>query len=393
MDNGSRRLVVATGLAIAIYGMAATVLGTLLPELSKTLTPAQSGTMASVQSVALILASFATGPAIQRAGAKAGVLAGLTLLAAALLFLTAAHTYLALLLAMAGLGLGGGVISTSTNTLASQLGGAGGGSGGTGGSRMLNLLNVFFGLGGLATPALGAFLSPAALCRVIVLFAAVTLTLHALTPALRPPPAGSTMAVGNRAFTQPLFLLLCLFLFLYVGAEVGMWNWLATFLTSNGMPRDKALHMLSFGFAAGIITGRLVAAKILARYRPANVTLVCSVLMALATAAVLAGSAGTAGIAIFCAGLAMAPVYPTTLGMVAEAFPKGAPTAIGVAVTMGWIGVAVSSKIIGSIAGDHPERLGQALLLLPAVSVLMIVVNLVFRRLLPPQSAVSAQPQ
>jgi MFS family permease len=89
-----------------------------------------------------------------------------------------------------------------------------------------------------------------------------------------------------------------------------------------------------------------------------------------------------AWVAVFCAGLAMAPVFPTTLAMVGDAFPKGTATAMGIVITCGWVGLAVSSPIIGSIAGTDSANLKTALLLLPAASALMIAVNLVLRPML-----------
>ena len=54
-------------------------------------------------------------------------------------------------------------------------------------------------------------------------------------------------------------------------------------------------------------------------------------------------------------------------------------TAIGIAITSSWIGLAVSSRVIGSIASGDPARLKTALLVLPGMSVLMIAVNLALR--------------
>jgi len=48
----------------------------------------------------------------------------------------------------------------------------------------------------------------------------------------------------------------------------------------------------------------------------------------------------------------------------------------------GWIGLAVSSPMIGAIAGNDPKRLRKALLILPAFSALMVVVNLALRAIL-----------
>ena len=68
--------------------------------------------------------------------------------------------------------------------------------------------------------------------------------------------------------------------------------------------------------------------------------------------------------------------------MVGDAFPRMTSTAMGMAITTGWIGLAVSSSIIGAIAGTDPKRIKMALLVLPAFSVLMIVVNLAVRPML-----------
>jgi MFS family permease len=89
-----------------------------------------------------------------------------------------------------------------------------------------------------------------------------------------------------------------------------------------------------------------------------------------------------AGILVFCAGIAMAPVFPTTLAMVGDAFPRMTATAMGIVITCGWIGLAVSSRIIGAIGGADPRQLRTALLVLPVASVLMVVVNLAIRPLM-----------
>ena len=86
-----------------------------------------------------------------------------------------------------------------------------------------------------------------------------------------------------------------------------------------------------------------------------------------------------AAVLVFLAGISMAPVFPTTLAIVGDAFPRMSGTAIGLVITCGWIGLAVSSRIIGAIAGTDASRLKKALLVIPAFSVLMVAVNLAIR--------------
>jgi fucose permease len=75
--------------------------------------------------------------------------------------------------------------------------------------------------------------------------------------------------------------------------------------------------------------------------------------------------------------LSMAPVFPTILGIVGDTFRRGTATAMGVAITCGWIGLAVSSKIIGRV--NESSSLADALLLLPAFAIIMVLVNLGLR--------------
>jgi fucose permease len=92
-------------------------------------------------------------------------------------------------------------------------------------------------------------------------------------------------------------------------------------------------------------------------------------------------------VAVFCAGLAMAPVFPTALATVADTNPRGTATALGVAITCGWIGLAVSSRIIGYVADR--SSLQDGLLLLPAFGLAMVLVSLVLRSALMRSSPVT----
>jgi fucose permease len=53
-------------------------------------------------------------------------------------------------------------------------------------------------------------------------------------------------------------------------------------------------------------------------------------------------------------------------------------TAMGIVITSGWIGLAVSSPIIGWVANQ--SSLQVALLMLPAMSLLMVLTSLLLRR-------------
>jgi len=376
-------LILAASLAIFVYGMTAAMLGTILPDLSARfhLTPKQNGTIAFCQAMGLILASIAVGPLIDYQGKKVGLVLGLSLSALAVALLPRSNGFRSIASHLFLLGTGGGIIVTAANALGSDVDPAHRGT-------ALNLLNIFFGLGGFATPFVSANLlgkDSTRLCHLIAGLVAVAVGVSLFAPI--PPPSSVQSFVFSdmgSLLGRPVLWLCVVLLFLYVACEVGVWNWLVQHLIAQGVPQVRALNVLSFGFALGLLFGRLAASRILISVSGLTVTLAASVLMAITTFAVLQTRNPTvAWILTFLAGMSMAPVFPTTVAIIGDAFPRMTGTAIGIAITSGWIGLAVSSRIIGYIAAGDPARLKKALLVLPGMSVLMIAVNLALRAVMP----------
>jgi fucose permease len=372
-------LILAAILAIFVYGMIAAMLGTILPELSARfqLTPKQNGTIAFCQALGLIIASVSVGPLIDNEGKKVGMILGLFLITLALALLPRSTGYGTTATYLLLLGLGGGIIVTAANALASDVTPEHRGT-------TLNLLNLFFGLGGLATPFLAANLfsrNAMRLCYSVAGLTAVTLVINIATP--MPPPTGAQSFVFSQigdVVGRPTLWLLAFFLFLYVASEVGVWNWLVQHLIAQGIPESRALNVLSLGFALGLLIGRVGVSRILITVPALQVTLAASILMVITTYLMLqTKDPKVAWILVFLAGVAMAPVFPTTLAIVGDAFPRMTGTAMGIVITSGWIGLAVSSRIIGSIAGGDPKRLKKALLVLPAAAIIMVAVNLLLQ--------------
>jgi fucose permease len=372
-------LILAAIIAIFIYGMIAAMLGTILPELSERfhLTPSQNGTIAFAQAFGLIVASLAAGPLLDNEGQKLGIVLGLALIAIALFALPRATGYVSIVFLLFLLGVGGGIMVTGANALASDVGD-------THRATALTLANLFFGLGALATPFIAANLfgrNWVRLCYTIASLTVVTVAIEALTK--MPGPTGArrfVLAEAAPVLGRPLLFMIGLFLFLYITCEVGVWNWLPRHLIAQGIPESRALNILSLGFALGILLGRTAVLPILIRVPAVTVTLVGSIAMAVTTFLMLrVKSALAAGVLVFLAGLSMAPVFPSTLGIVGDAFPRMTGTAIGFVITCGWTGLAVSSRIIGAIAGGDPRRLKKALLVIPASAVIMVGLDLAIR--------------
>lgn len=376
-DKLPRMLIVAAVLTILAYGCSAPMLGTLLP--SYHLTGDQSGGLGSVNALGMVVSSLTAGPVVDIRGKKVAIVTGLALQALSLFAAPNAGGYRGLLAVFFVLGLGGGTIVTGVNALASDVDQKRRGT-------VFNFLNLFFGLGGILTPLVSAWLPGGTLCYLVATLATLTLVADVFTK--MPAPSGEAAFKLSEAvglLGKPVLILFSLFLFLYVGCEVGVWNWLRSYLVSPaiGLDEKTASKVVGLGFALGMLVGRIVVAPILIKVRGQNVTLIASLLMAVTTFFILRTVApAMLAAVVFCAGLAMAPIFPTTMAMMGDAFPRGTASAMGVAITCGWLGIVASSPIIGWFAGATKSDLRTALLVLPAASALMAVVNLAMRPLL-----------
>jgi fucose permease len=208
-------LILAAILAIFVYGMIAAMLGTILPDLAARfqLTPKQNGTIALYQALGLIIASVSVGPLIDNEGKKVGMVLGLALITLALVLLPRSSGFGSIAAYLFLLGIGGGIIVTAANALASDVTPERRGT-------TLNLLNLFFGLGGLATPFISANLLSRNAVRLCYLVAGLTAaTLGVNIAASMPGPTGAQSFVFSEigaVVGRPTLWLCALFLFLYV---------------------------------------------------------------------------------------------------------------------------------------------------------------------------------
>jgi fucose permease len=370
--------ILAAVLAFLVCGVAASTWGDVNSTLG--FTGAQKASIAMWQAIGLMAGSISVGPFIDRKGRKAGLLAGLALISISLGWLANAQGgYYALLILAAVLGVGGGAVVTGANALVSDIGQLRRGA-------ALNLLSVFFVLGALAGPLVSASILGGAATRMCYLAAAVaagTLAVAAAVP--MPKPAGASgfkVSEISSVAVHPALGLLALLLFLYFACEAGVWNWLVKYLTDvRKVDQTTARQILLLGFPAGLVAGRLVVSRILVNIAALQVTLGAAITMALSTFWVLQStSPAAAWVAVFCAGMAMAPMFPTALALVGDTFPRLTATAMGITIACGWLGMAAGPPVIGRLAAS--SGLETALLGLPALSVAMVVVNLALRPVL-----------
>jgi len=370
-------LIIAASLAIFVYGMVASMLGTINPGLATRfhLDNVQTSYIALAQGIGLVIASVSVGPLLDKKGKKVGLILGLSAVIVSLVILANADGYPAMMFSMALMGLGGGITITAANALGSDVSE-------TRRASVLNFLNVFVGLGGLLTPFVAGNLLAGDAKKVAYCGAALSAVALLFQFALKLPKKieASVAPASSRVFKQPLLYGIALTVLLYTACEFAIWNWLPKFLVAEGVPQAQALNILALGFALALLLGRVAITPVLMKVQPLTVTTVCSIAMAVCTWFVLQTSnPQTAGILVFCTGLAMAPVFPTSIALIGNLFKEGTATAIGFTITCGFSGLVLSSPIIGWLSGPDPQGLRTGLLLLPVASIIMAVLYLTLR--------------
>jgi fucose permease len=370
----TQRLILAAISGVFTYGCVAAMLGTIMPTFK--FSDAQNGTIALMQAIGLMVASISVGPLVDKFGKKPALIVSMLLISASLFALpSTGGVYGPVLACLFGLGFGGGILVTAANALASDINVEQRAS-------TLNFLNLFFGVGTMATPLVGANLlggNATVLCYLVAAVSAIALILNATTDIPGPKHENNLQASdAGSLLSRPALWLLALMLFVYVTCEVGIFNWEVKYLMEQGVDQGTATNILGFGFAGALTVGRLIVSKALKNTPPQTVTLGAAIMMAVTTFLMLQTTNPT--VTIIClvlAGLAMAPVFPTTLAMVGDAFTRGTATAMGIVITAGWAGLALSSQIIGTLANSSGLR--TALMVLPVAAVLMALANLALR--------------
>lgn len=316
-------------------------------------TTAAVGIIASAHFVGSALAPPLVGILLIRLSLRRVVVAALLTLAAGVSLVALAPTWP---LAIAGALLGGfglGGVSGGLNAAYASIG-----------TRAVNLVNAVFGVGSILSPLLVAgagsteaggnlavpFLTVAALCGVTLLSARVW-----GFPAMREQPLPN--APGRAGVQVAFFLVL---LACYVGLEVGFGAWAGRHLQSLGY---ASFAVIVAGYWGGLTVGRILTGLFGDRVCPERLVLACAVLTALF--GLVATQSALAPAAYILVGLAMGPIFPTTLVWTTRNLPA---RLVPFLLTSGSVGGIVAPYVLGVLAArSGPEAIPLALSALAAV--------------------------
>ena len=358
----SRSTALLDGIAFAgmfVFGIVMALLGAVMPVLSERLSLGLEdvGTLFLVTNGAMLVTSVVVGPAIDRYGMKLPLGAGAFLVALALGLLVSAGRFRELLPAVAFLGIGGGALNASTNTLVADLHDDPAKK-----AAALNILGVFFGFGALILPlSLGALLSRIGLTALLTVTAGLCAVTGFTSLLMRFPPAKQAHAwpfADMRQFVRlPFVLALACLLFFQSGNEFILGGYFATFLTQQlTVPVITASYLLAAYWGA-IMVSRVLLSRGLVRFGAYRTVLGSAVLAA--AGGLIVAVAETTAIAvagILITGVALAGIFPTVLGIAGAAFREHSGTVFGLLFTAALTGGMTMPWLAGNLAARSGLR-------------------------------------
>jgi fucose permease len=323
------------------------------------LTDERLGRISAVTFAGLVGGILVTGPLADRWGGRPFSVLGSLLIGVGLGLLSTSPGYLMVLVAVFIMGLGAGVLDMVLSPIVAAL------QPGKRGTA-LNWLHSFYGIGTVITVVIGTVALRSGIGWRTVSLALVTVPLVvALGFANLDLPPLISEEQGHRTALRELcanssFLAITAAIFLGGALELGMAQWLPAYAEmSLGFSKWTGSVSL-LAFSAAMALGRIFAGLIGRRADPIKLMLGCCwtsvVLFLLAcftpSTVALAASVGV--------GLAGSCLWPTTLGMAADRFPRGGASMFGLLAAFGNLGGILMPWLVGVTADRSSLRLGLA---------------------------------
>ncbi len=348
------RVFIAACLAMFIFGVMMTMLGSILPSIFEKygLTSIDAGSLFLFMTSGMLAGSMVFGPIVDRFGYKILMIASAGGILAGLECIAAASTIGIVKLSLVLIGFGGGVINGGGNALVADIAEEK--------SADLSLLGVFFGLGAFGVPfMLGSLLtvfSYEAITAGIGFLIAIPLVFFATIAFPTPKhPQGVPIREGVGLLKNPLLVLLGLILFFESGMEIASGGWLSSFITREfAMSGSRAAVILSL-YWLGMMGARIVLNRILKKASHARV-FIASVLIAFCgtVSLILSGTVVAASAGVILLGIGLAAAYPIILGYVGSMYPDISGTAFSIVLVMALVGgmvIPYGMGILGAYFG------------------------------------------
>ena len=191
-----------------------------------------------------------------------------------------------------------------------------------------------------------------------------------------PPPRearGFRLGEALHLAREPGVLLFAFLLFFQSGNEFTMGGWISSFAARETGASMQVATLVVTCYWAAMMLGRWMSARLLRYVGSASLVAGSGTLAAAATTLLVsAKTPGTAAAASALVGLAYAAVYPTTLGMAGDRFPRFPGTLFGLLFSIALIGGMSFPWAAGHVAQSFGYRMGLVLPLIGAVGVAVL---------------------
>jgi fucose permease len=315
------------------------------------------GTVLAAGSVAYLTSTFLCGLLVRRLGPRPVIAGGLVLQALGVAAFGTSPKVALNILAMCVIGLGEGGTEIVSNYSVVRIERSGQ-------SRIMNLMHSAFTIGAVAGPlAVGSLLQQGLAWRTMYLAVALCSVISAVAFALvsfgdagqRQEVESSTRSAVAALARRPMLALFALAILLYIGAEIGVTNWLAEYYVEvHGYSMASAATSVSV-FWGGLLCGRVLAWAAYHGHRQDRFLVVLTGTAALGTGLALVSSAPWLSLAMFfVGGLGFSAVYPVVMTLTGLRYPQEQSVAIGVVAAAGGLGSLIFPYAMSGIA----ERYG-----------------------------------
>ncbi|AEJ61530.1 major facilitator superfamily MFS_1 [Spirochaeta thermophila DSM 6578] len=364
MDN---RLFAGLFGVMLMMGIALTLFGATLPLLIRTFgwSYLESGLVMGAGSVSFFIATFFAGRIASTVGLSRLFRGGFVLAAGGLLLFARWPSMWVNVFVNALMSLGFGAVEIGANLTMLQLEKDGSG-------RAMNVLHAAFAIGAILGPvATGALLQAGIPWNLVyrgmaVLFLVLWMVMERLNPSrFDIPRADHDIHPREALIREPVYWLGFLTLCLYVGAELGVSNWVAEYgVQVFRIPERYAVFLVST-FWVGLLAGRFLAPLVLTPTRQRRVLLGSAVLFAAAVAltallGMVLPSPLLLVVLVLASGLGAAVIFPTTVSLVGTALARWQGDAVGFATTGGGVGSFVFPFVMSAISEAWGIRIGFA---------------------------------
>jgi MFS transporter, FHS family, Na+ dependent glucose transporter 1 len=242
---------------------------------------------------------------------------------------------------------------------------------GTGVSPWMNGMHLAASIGGIAVPLIiaGVMVATNDISGAYWIVALLMLPMAAgLLRLPSPVPQRAAVAGQDGEASTALVALFALFLFFYVGFEIGFGGWIYTYATATGLMTATSAAVLISLLITAMTVARVIGIPVTARFQPGPILAVDLLLCLAGVGAILIWPASVAALRLGCItiGVGMATLWPTTMSLAGHHITMTGRVA-------GWlfVGPGIGAMFLPWLIGQRFEADG------PRVAMLLNTLDLV----------------